>query len=84
MGCPDGYTARTLSSARPLNRTGSHANSREFCPVPALNGATYENARTAFLYAPTHTFELLDKRSDLLEDALLLGQVLRVQRAHLG
>src|SRR5699024_5893063 len=30
----------------------------------------------------THTFELLDKSSDLLKDRLLLRQVLWVQRAH--
>ena len=33
---------------------------------------------------PTHTLELLHKRSDLLKHRLLLGEVLRVQRAHLG
>lgn len=33
---------------------------------------------------PAHTLELLHKRSDLLEHCLLLGEVLRVQRAHLG
>jgi len=33
---------------------------------------------------PTHTLELLHKRSDLLKHGLLLGQVLRIQRAHLG
>lgn len=33
---------------------------------------------------PSHTLELLHKRSDLLKHRLLLGQVLRIQRAHLG
>lgn len=39
---------------------------------------------TTPLDMPTHTFELLNESSDFLEHALLLGQILRIQRAHLG
>ena len=36
------------------------------------------------LRLPTYTFEFFDKSSDFLKNALLLCEVLRIERAHLG
>ncbi len=50
-----------------------------------LSSRTQRLSRTATeqLNLPAHPFELLDERGDLLKDALLLRQILRIERAHL-
>jgi len=49
-----------------------------------LSSRTRRLSRTATeqLNLAPHPFELFDKSCDLLKNALLLGQVLRIERAH--
>lgn len=51
--------------------------------LPSPLVATHASPRYTSKH-PTDTLELLHKRSDLLKHRLFLGQVLWVQRAHLG
>ena len=52
--------------------------------VAGLIASQWERAIGSLSDLPTHTFELLHKRSDFLKHVLLFGQILRVQRTHLG
>jgi len=68
------HTVRMIASGFPLDR----ALAQQVVEVD------WELGHIDSLDLPAHTFELLNKSHDLLEHVLLFGQVLRIQRTHLG
>lgn len=81
-----GCIARSVGESRRCasSRLAGKNFATEIDPVCSPNPSGIEFHYAPSLYLSTHAFKFLHIGGDLLEHALLLGQILRIQRAHLG